>query len=203
MLPQTQCTQCGFDSCRSYAFAIAKNGTPINRCPTGGQSGIRKLAELLHRETLPPDTAFGVEKPYSIAVIDESSCTGCTLCIQACPVDAVIGTGKMMHTVISDYCTGCELCIPTCPVDCISLKNISGTTPFPEVWDKRHADDARTRFERRQTRLQEEKTRLDHLAGSMSAGDASPSDTNDKKSEMVRKALERARARAKEYGRKS
>lgn len=204
LLPQTQCTQCGFGSCRAYAMAIIENETPINRCPTGGQTGIKKLAELLQLEELPLDADCGKEKPRSIAVIDEAKCTGCTICIQACPVDAITGTGRMMHTVINDYCTGCELCIPKCPVDCIDLKNISGTRLFSEVWDTQHAAAARQRFERQQQRLQDEKTRLDRLtAGPVQSGQGSPSKTTASKSEIVRRALERATAKAKESGLKS
>ena len=203
LLPQTQCKRCGYDSCRSYARAIAEYGIPINRCPTGGQAGIKKLATLLQCDELPADKTYGEEMPYSVALIDEMKCTGCTLCIQACPTDAIIGTGKMMHTVINDYCTGCELCIPKCPVDCISLKNISGTTPFSEVWDIRHANNARVRFERRQQRFQDETKRLDRLAAHISSGGASPSATVDTRSELVRKALERARKKATTFNRQS
>lgn len=203
ILPQTQCTRCGFDSCRAYALAIVENEIPINRCPTGGQSGIRKLAGLLQREELPPDEAYGAEKPYSIAVIDEATCTGCTICIQACPVDAIVGTGKMMHTVIDDYCTGCELCIAKCPVDCISLKNMSGTKPFSDIWNIGQANAARERFERRQKRLEEEKNRLNRLSVSGQSGQKPVSKTEDKKSAILRNALERARAKAKEYPHKT
>ena len=183
-------------------MAIVENKVPINRCPTGGQSGIRKLAELLQLEELPLDGTYGKEKPYSIAVIDETKCTGCTICIQACPVDAIVGTGKMMHTVINDYCTGCELCIMKCPLDCIELKNMSATIPFSEVWDTGHASAARERFERRQKRLEDEKNKLNHLGASEQSAQESSSEGEDKKSEIIRKALERARAKAREYSHK-
>ena len=121
VLPQTQCGQCGFPGCRPYAEAIATGRAEINQCPPGGAAGIRALAELLGRDPLALNPDNGVEKPAVVALIDESVCIGCTKCIQACPVDAIIGAPKLMHTVIADHCTGCELCLPPCPVDCIEL----------------------------------------------------------------------------------
>lgn len=121
ILPQTQCAQCGFPGCRPYAEAIADGRADINQCPPGGEAGIRALADLLGREAKPLDTTHGEEKPKLLAVIDEPVCIGCTLCIQACPVDAILGASKQMHTVIAAECTGCELCLPPCPVDCIDL----------------------------------------------------------------------------------
>ena len=124
ILPQTQCGQCGFPGCKPYATAIAKGEAEINQCPPGGEEGIRKLAELLGVEAKPLNAEHGVPKPKSVAVIDENLCIGCTLCIQACPVDAILGAAKHMHTVIAQECTGCELCIPPCPVDCIRMEPI-------------------------------------------------------------------------------
>lgn len=121
VLPQTQCGQCGYAGCRPYAEAIAAGEADINLCPPGGQNGIAALAELLGRDPKPLDPTSGVEKPKMAAVIDEQSCIGCTLCIQACPVDAIIGAAKHMHTVIARECTGCELCLAPCPVDCIHM----------------------------------------------------------------------------------
>jgi electron transport complex protein RnfB len=120
VLPQTQCGQCGFPGCKPYAEAIAKGEADINKCPPGGEEGIHKLADLLGKEFIP----FGegaAPKGKSVAFIDENTCIGCTLCIQACPVDAIVGAAKQMHTIIATECTGCELCLAPCPVDCISM----------------------------------------------------------------------------------
>jgi len=124
ILPQTQCGQCSFPGCKPYATAIAKGEADINQCPPGGEEGIRKLAELLGVEAKPLNAEHGVPKPKSVAVIDENLCIGCTLCIQACPVDAILGAAKHMHTIIAQECTGCELCLPPCPVDCIRMEPI-------------------------------------------------------------------------------
>lgn len=122
ILPQTQCGQCGYPGCKPYAEAIAGGEAPINQCPPGGQEGVHKLAELLGVEEIPLNAEHGEEKEApEIAVIIEKDCIGCTLCIQACPVDAILGAAKHMHTVISDECTGCELCVAPCPVDCIVM----------------------------------------------------------------------------------
>ena len=122
ILPQTQCGQCGYPGCRPYAEAIANGEADINQCPPGGEEGIRHLADLLGREFKPLDEEHGVEKPKAFAFIDEQTCIGCTLCIQACPVDAIVGAAKQMHTVIERECTGCELCVAPCPVDCITME---------------------------------------------------------------------------------
>jgi H+/Na+-translocating ferredoxin:NAD+ oxidoreductase subunit B len=122
VLPQTQCGQCSYPGCRPYAEAIAKGEADINQCPPGGESGIRALAELLGVEPKPLSAEHGVEKSEkTVAVIDENTCIGCTLCIQACPVDAILGAAKQMHTVIAKECTGCDLCVAPCPVDCITM----------------------------------------------------------------------------------
>ena len=122
ILPQTQCGQCGYAGCKPYAEAIAAGEADINRCPPGGQEGVAKLADLLGREITPLDAE---EKPKQLAIIDEQTCIGCTLCIQACPVDAIVGAAKQMHTVVSALCTGCELCVKPCPVECIRMEVIS------------------------------------------------------------------------------
>ena len=124
ILPQTQCGQCGFPGCRPYAEAIAKHEADINLCPPGGEHGIQQLADLLGVEAKPLGEGKA-PKPKSVAVIDENTCIGCTLCIQACPVDAIVGASKQMHVIVADACTGCELCIAPCPVDCISMEVIS------------------------------------------------------------------------------
>lgn len=124
LLPQTQCGQCGYPGCHPYAEAIAKGEAEINLCPPGGEEGVRKLADLLGREVKPLDAE---EKPKQVAVIDENTCIGCTLCIQACPVDAIVGAAKQLHTIIEKQCTGCELCLPPCPVECISMVTIQET----------------------------------------------------------------------------
>ena len=121
LLPQTQCAQCGYPGCRPYATAVANGEAEINQCPPGGDTGIAALADLLGKKIIPLNTEFGIEKPVLYAFIREAECIGCTLCIKACPVDAIAGAAKLMHTVIHDHCTGCELCIPPCPVDCIDL----------------------------------------------------------------------------------
>ncbi len=133
ILPQTQCGQCGHPGCRPYAEAIA-NGEAHNHCPPGGEATIIALSELLGREVLPLDEEHGEEKPRTVAYIREAECIGCTKCIQACPVDAILGAAKQMHTVIVDECTGCDLCVEPCPVDCIDMIPIR-TTPKSWHWD--------------------------------------------------------------------
>lgn len=127
VLPQTQCGQCGYAGCRPYAEAIAAGEADINQCPPGGNNGIVALAELLGRDPKPLNAEYGAEQPKRVAVIDEQSCIGCTLCIQACPVDAILGAAKHMHTVIARECTGCELCLAPCPVDCIHMQPVAET----------------------------------------------------------------------------
>ncbi|WP_257280089.1 MULTISPECIES: electron transport complex subunit RsxB [unclassified Endozoicomonas] len=132
LLPQTQCGQCGFPGCRPYAEAIV-SGEPINRCPPGGQSTINALADLLDVEPEPLDEEHGAEKPPMVAYIREDECIGCTKCLQACPVDAILGAARQMHTVMKDECTGCDLCVEPCPVDCIDMVAIE-TTPHTWSW---------------------------------------------------------------------
>lgn len=128
-LPQTQCRRCGYPACRPYAEAIARGEAAINRCPPGGVEGVRLLARITGQPVVPLDPECGVEVPPRVALIDEDACIGCTKCIQACPVDAIVGASKLMHTVIADLCTGCELCLPPCPVDCIAMIDDPATPP--------------------------------------------------------------------------
>lgn len=132
LLPQTQCGQCTYIGCKPYAEAIAKGEANINQCPPGGESTIIALAELLDVEVLPLNQEHGIEKESkTVVIIDEELCIGCTLCIQACPVDAILGAAKMMHSIIESECTGCDLCIAPCPVDCIYIKPVD---PNPKTW---------------------------------------------------------------------
>ena len=133
LLPQTQCGQCGYAGCRPYATAMANDEADINQCPPGGETVILSLADLLGKDPKPLSEEHGVEKPKMVAVIDEQTCIGCTLCIQACPVDCILGAGKQMHTVIEKECTGCELCLPPCPVDCILMVEV-GSDPHSWKW---------------------------------------------------------------------
>lgn len=152
VLPQTQCTRCGYADCRAYAEAIAQDDAAINRCPPGGAEGIERLAELTGRAVLALDSACGDEGPRAMAVIDEAWCIGCTLCLDACPTDAILGINKRMHTVVEAHCTGCELCIPVCPVDCISLEVETPGRSGWRAWSAAQADAARRRYEVHRTR---------------------------------------------------
>jgi electron transport complex protein RnfB len=139
VLPQTQCRQCEFPDCRRYAEAIAAGEAEINQCPPGGEAGVAQLAALVGRAAMPLNPHHGVTKPFALAVIDEAVCIGCTLCIQACPVDAILGAPKLMHTVIAQECTGCELCIAPCPVDCIVMEPASAPpADRAQHWRQRH-----------------------------------------------------------------
>ncbi|NPC56430.1 electron transport complex subunit RsxB [Caenimonas soli] len=155
-LPQTQCTRCGLPDCAAYAQAIADGEAEINQCPPGGAEGIARLAALTGRPILPLNPANGVEGPRAIAVIDEGWCIGCTLCLDACPTDAILGSNKLMHTVIEPYCTGCELCVPVCPVDCISMENVTGNRTGWRAWSQADADQALERYQARSERLRRE-----------------------------------------------
>ncbi|MCU0951905.1 MAG: electron transport complex subunit RsxB [Burkholderiaceae bacterium] len=199
LLPQTQCTKCGFDGCRPYAEAMASADAQINQCPPGGAAGIGKLAALLDRPPLPLNPAHGIEQPLRVAVIDESLCIGCTLCIQACPVDAIVGATRRMHTVLPAHCTGCDLCVAPCPMDCIAMLPVSPS----RSWSEADADVARARYLARNARLAREKldneqrlaakaiAKLDEIA----ARDDLTAAGKARKQSVVQAAIERARAR--------
>jgi electron transport complex protein RnfB len=147
LLPQTQCTRCGYQGCRPYANAIAE-GAPINQCPPGGAATIAALAHLLGRPVLPLNPLHGVEAPPRVAVIDETRCIGCAKCLPPCPVDAIIGAPRFMHTVVAQLCTGCELCIAPCPVDCIAMV-APAQAPPSQAQNRRHHDAHQARVQRR------------------------------------------------------
>ena len=153
-LPQTQCTRCGYPDCSAYANAIAMGQATINLCPPGGMEGIQRLAKLTGQPVLALNPNNGIEGPRHAAWIDEAWCIGCTLCIDACPADAIIGTHKLMHTVVESECTGCELCIPVCPVDCIQLENVTPGRTAWSAWSTEQAQRARHRYELKINRLQ-------------------------------------------------
>ncbi|MHB8814840.1 MAG: RnfABCDGE type electron transport complex subunit B [Steroidobacteraceae bacterium] len=169
LLPQTQCTRCGYQGCRPYAEAIARGEAEINQCPPGGAATIAALASLLHREPLPLNPANGVEGPLLVALIDEAACIGCAKCLPPCPVDAIVGARKQMHAVIAALCTGCELCIAPCPVDCITMVPRTTLADAPAAPDARsnrrlflaHNDRIARRARERETLLASRK----HMAG--------------------------------------
>jgi Na+-translocating ferredoxin:NAD+ oxidoreductase subunit B len=167
-LPQTQCTRCGYPDCAGYAQAIATGEAEINQCPPGGAEGIARLAALTRTPPLPLNPANGIEGPRAAAVIDEAWCIGCTLCIDACPTDAILGSNKLMHTVVERYCTGCELCIPVCPVDCIAMENVSGERSGWQAWSAADASQALDRYAARRQRLSQREQ--EHLAALERAG---------------------------------
>jgi electron transport complex protein RnfB len=189
VLPQTQCTRCGYPDCQAYADAIAHEGAAINRCPPGGAAGVARLAALTGLPVLPLDPACGDEGPRAMAVIDEAWCIGCTLCLDACPTDAIVGIHKRMHTVIEAHCTGCELCIPVCPVDCISLENETPGRSGWQAWSKAQADAALSRYAVHQQR------RAPPAAQTVPAV-AAP-DAAERKRSIVEAALARARKPAR------
>ena len=169
LLPQTQCTRCGFPTCRDYADAIAAHDADIDRCPPGGSEGVAALAALLGIASKPLDPKYGREEAPRVAFIDEAICIGCTKCIQACPVDAIVGAAKRMHTILVDECTGCELCLPPCPVDCISLVP-TAVAPLPRNAVMARAAQARERYVARDARLARDRAARDsRRAGAKSA----------------------------------
>ena len=182
-LPQTQCTRCGFPDCKAYAQAIALDNAPINQCPPGGLEGVVVLSKITGRPALPLNPENGREGPMTVAVIDEAWCIGCTMCLKVCPTDAILGSNKVMHTVIEAACTGCDLCLPVCPVDCIEMVPISDERTGWSAWSPALAQQARQRYEARQLRLLEEPAQEDKEVPSKQA--------------MIAAALAKAKARQK------
>ena len=185
LLPQTQCARCGHPGCRPYAEAIASGAAPINRCAPGGAATITALAALLDRPALPPDPAFGTAEPLALARIDEAACIGCTLCIGACPVDAIVGAAKRMHTVLADRCTGCGLCLPPCPVDCIVMAGAG------REWTATDAAAARSHFELRNARLARRSDKRTPRFPAQAVQETTP----EQRRKAVAAAFARARAR--------
>ncbi|BDT68157.1 ion-translocating oxidoreductase complex subunit B [Comamonadaceae bacterium OS-1] len=190
-LPQTQCTRCGYPDCAAYAQAIAEGSAPINQCPPGGEEGIARLAALTGQPALPLNPDFGVEAVRSVAVIDEAWCIGCTLCIAACPTDAIFGSNKRMHSVIPVHCTGCELCLPVCPVDCIQMANASGSLTGWNAWSPPQAEHARLRYTQHRKRLSPDAR---PPAESLPASPLPAAAPIDPKKATIAAALARARA---------
>ncbi len=213
-LPQTQCTRCGYPDCRAYAQAIAAGQAGINQCPPGGAEGVARLAAITGLKPMPLNPEHGTEAPRRLAVIDEAWCIGCTLCIQACPVDAIVGAPKRMHSVLADWCTGCELCLPPCPMDCIELRPLpdqalAGSTGWA-AWSAAQAQAARQRYAARQQRLapaRRERRNPLHVgemenpqdgALPLEAPSGSKTAEQQRKQDVVAAALERARQRQAE-----
>ena len=182
LLPQTQCTRCGYDGCAPYTQAIAAGSADIDRCPPGGDAVVASLARLLDRAPKPVDPACGTPGPLLVAVIDEALCIGCTLCIEACPVDAIVGAAKRMHAILPSLCSGCELCVAPCPVDCIAM------IPAGREWTRDDARDARARHDDRAARL----ARRERIANRRPVA---PASEMDKRQAAIAAALARARAR--------
>ena len=207
-LLQTQCTRCGYPDCAAYAQAVASGEAGINQCPPGGAQGVARLAAITGRPVEPLSTEHGLEAPRTVAVIDENWCIGCTLCIKACPTDAILGLNKRMHTVIAPHCTGCELCIPACPVDCIRMDNVSGHATGWAAWSALQADHARARYQVRQERLLREEQQQT-LQATPDAADTQPQPdqpvadapaATSSKQAAIAAALARARAQRARQG---
>lgn len=207
VLPQTQCTRCGYPDCRRYAEAIAAGEAPINQCPPGGAEGIRRLAAVTGRPVIPLNPAHGTEGPRAVAVIDEAWCIGCTLCIKACPVDCIAGASKRMHTVIEDDCTGCELCVPACPVDCIAMVPVTGTRTGWDAWSPEQAAAARERYAFHRFRLERDRRENDERLAAKAQAKLADLEQHSrltdpemlaKKRAVIEAALARARARRQE-----
>ncbi|WP_322070593.1 electron transport complex subunit RsxB [Paraburkholderia bannensis] len=218
LLPQTQCTKCGYDGCRPYAEAVAAGTASYNQCPPGGAEGVARLAQLLGKPVIPINPDNGVERARPVAFIDEQVCIGCTLCLQACPVDAIVGAPKQMHTIVKDLCTGCDLCVAPCPVDCIAMIPVTGEATGWDAWTQQQADQARLRHDRHQARLAAERDAAEARAAARRAAAAAPAaatpgvetaqasapatpaddDAAAKKKAIIQAALERARQKKAE-----
>ena len=202
ILPQTQCTKCSYPDCRTYAEAMATGEALPNRCPPGGVEGIKRLSAIL-TPTFPQD-AFalhpsidpecGLERPRPVAFIDPKTCIGCTLCIQACPVDAIVGASKQMHVVLSDWCTGCDLCIPPCPVDCITMQDVTDQNTGWDAWSPELADAARARYATRNVRLDREQRDNDERLAKKAATKLVAVNAENPNSDAALKEQERKRA---------
>ena len=200
LLPQWQCGQCGFGACKPYAEALAAGSAEINQCPPGGERGVRELAKLLLREFKPLSAEYPANPSKAVALIDERICIGCTLCIQACPVDAIVGAAQQLHTVVAKLCTGCSLCLPPCPVDCIAMMTVPATSLGDDFTAQREEQVARAaareRFELRTLRL----ARAQDEKAQRLAAKASSVDERDKQERqaLIAAAMERARAQRQE-----
>lgn len=194
LLPQTQCTKCGYPACRPYAEAIANGSASYNQCPPGGAEGVARIAALLGKPVIPINPVHGLERERPVAVIDESACIGCTLCIQACPVDAIVGAAKQMHTVIASLCTGCDLCVPPCPVDCIDMQAATPGRTGWAAWSQADADAARARHDARTSRLQREKQENDARLAAKAIAKLAEVDASNAQTDAERAERERKRA---------
>ena len=184
VLPQTQCTRCGFDGCMPYAQAMAAGEADIDRCPPGGDATVVTLAQITGRAARTVNPEYGRPGPLLVAVIDEAACIGCTLCIEACPVDAIVGAQKRMHAILPSLCSGCELCVAPCPVDCIAM------VPLRREWSVADADAARMRHRERNARVE----RNERIANRKASLAAVRSDAA-KREATIAAAIARARAR--------
>ena len=205
-LPQTQCQRCGYPDCASYARAIAQEGIPINQCPPGGAQGISRLAAITGSTVIPLNPKFGQEQERTVAFVDEDWCIGCTLCIKACPVDAIVGRHKFMHTIIENQCTGCELCIPACPVDCIEIEIVTPGKTGWDAWSPADADAARKRYElhsclrtsiKGSEAMKHKNTLKNELSDAQERAVITEPILLDKKRAAIETALARAREKAK------
>jgi electron transport complex protein RnfB len=227
LLPQTQCTKCGYPACRPYAQALATGEASYNQCPPGGIEGVGRLAALLGKPVIPINPGNGMERPRPLAVIDENLCIGCTLCMQACPVDAIVGAAKQMHTIIPELCTGCDLCVPPCPVDCIEMVPVTGNSTGWDAWSLEQAAAARERHDRRLARQAREREAAEARTAALRAAKAAdgpdaagaanarpaatandpakaddePDDPAARKRAIIQAAMERARRKKDELAR--